>query len=400
LTPTVATSPTTLQAQSLAGRFVRRVIRLLRFAEGWRLSPEGLMWLMASGLMVWIGILKNINPLTALGYVMLILLVLNAFAAGRRLRWLEARRRVGELNFAGSGCKVEVRLRNSSPKARVGLCLEVIGSAHHLNWYLDRLEGQSGHLFRGEVVPPRRGWYDFGPIVATSGYPFGLVRRRVVLQGGVAALVLPRPGRLIRDRLRHQLRGVDPQGERVRRRGWRDDAAQAEVHGLRAFRPGDSPRWIHWRTSARRGELMVREMEDVPGDDLVLVLDTDTQPAESFEEAVRLAATVVWEWCRRRGDRLVLVMLANGETLVEDGICGPEHAQRLLELLAVVSAGPAVQSHACLVEVLGRAVPRTASVVIVSAGPSRLPALLESELGKPAVALDVTCWKEWGFYHP
>src|SRR5262249_49364986 len=64
-----------------------------------------------------------------------------------------------------------------------------------------------------------------------------------------------------------------PPSPRRRRRPRRHPTAQAEFHGLRAFRSGDSPRWIHWRTSARCGELMVREFEDVPPDHLVLVVE-------------------------------------------------------------------------------------------------------------------------------
>jgi uncharacterized protein (DUF58 family) len=364
--------------------------------RGWRLTSEGLLWLLTAVLLLGIGLFKNINLLALLGNVLLVLLVLNALVAGRRLGRLEARRHVGELIFAGSGTKVELRVRNLSGRARWGVRIEDSGPAHALGWYFDRLEGQASRVCRGEVVLPRRGWYDWGPIVATSGYPFGLIRRRVVLVPGMRVRVLPRPGRLIRDRLRQQLRGVDPRGERVRRRGWRDEAAQADVHGLRPFRPGDSPRWIHWRTSARRGELMIREMEDVPGDDLVLVLDNDPAEPEHFEEAVRLAATIVWEWCRRRGDRLILA--AGGAVL--DGVSGPEHALRLLECLAEVQAVPGLLPTLSAVTQLARIVPRTAGVVVVSAGPSRLPAVLEGSLGRPATVLDVSGWEEWGFYHP
>jgi hypothetical protein len=65
---------------------------------------------------------------------------------------------------------------------------------------------------------------------------------------------------------------------------------------------------------------MVREFEDVPGDDVVLVV----APGGDLETTICLAAGVCWEWCRRRGDRLVLLA---GETLLDDRT-GPEHARR------------------------------------------------------------------------
>jgi uncharacterized protein (DUF58 family) len=400
----MASSASPAPARSSALRAFQSTIRNSQSAigalGGFRLTGEGVLWLMTAALLVGIGVFKNIDLLTTLGYVMLVLIALNAMVAGRRLRRLEARRQVGELIFAGTGCKVEVRVRNLDQRPRVGVRVEDTGPDHTLGWYLDHIEGCASRACRGEVVLPRRGWYCFGRLLATSGYPFGLVRRRVVLREDMRVLVLPRPGKLVRERLRHQLRGVDPHGERVRRRGWRDESAQAEVHGLRAFRPGDSPRLIHWRTSARRGELMVREMEDVPGDDLVLVLDTAAPAEESFEEAVRLAATVVWEWCRRRGDRLTLAIPEGDNWKIHDGVSGPEHALSLLQCLAEVSMSPFNHPEQGHVEELSRAVPRTASVVIVSAGSTCLPTVLEPRVGRPVALLDVTRWKEWGFYHP
>jgi uncharacterized protein (DUF58 family) len=171
----------------------------------------------------------------------------------------------------------------------------------------------------------------------------------------------------------------------VRRRGWRHEAAQADFHGLRPFRPGDSPRWIHWRTSARRGELMVREFEDVPGDDIVLVL----APGVDLEPAIAAAATIVWEWCRRRGDRLVLLLGAEAH----DGLSGPEHARRLLERLATL--GPFDIEPPSL-EVLHELPPKLA-VVVLSSGPEGLGSTFQAALGRPSTVLDVTQPHEWGF---
>src|SRR5204863_4021232 len=131
-------------------------------------------------------------------------------------------------------------------------------------------------------------------------------------------IVLPRLGRLHRGRLRRFLARSSLTVSRSLQHPRRHPSAQAEFHGLRAFRSGDSPRWIHWRTSARCGELMVREFEDVPSDNLILVVDPslpekrgrDTLhsgvPSPFFallEDAISLAATICWAWCRQTGDR-------------------------------------------------------------------------------------------------
>jgi uncharacterized protein (DUF58 family) len=379
----------------------------LRLVRGWRLTPEGQLWLLAVVLLLGVGIVKNINLLTLLGYVMLVLLLLHALVVGRRLRRLEARRHVEEPVFAGGSCAVEVRLRNLGSRARPSVLLEDPGpgpGASRLDWYVDCLEGNARASFRGTFVVPGRGWHDWGPVAAVSGYPFGLVRRRVAVSAASRVLALPRPRTLSREGLRQYLRGADPRGERAHRRGWQHALAQAEFHGLRPFRPGDSPRLIHWRTSARRGELTVREMEDVPGEDVVLVLDTDTAAGVLFEEAVTLAATFVWEWCQRRGDRLVLAVAPAGPVL--DGRTGPEHAWRLLEHLATVGADtaspvpgpcPGEATEAAVFDAVCHLAPPL-SVFVVSAGPSSLGEALVARLGPSVTLLDVKHRQEWAFY--
>lgn len=360
-----------------------------------RLTAAGWLWLAVVAALLGIGIAKNINLLALLGYALLALLLLNAAAAGRRLRRLAARRDLPPQVFAGSPARVVVRVSNTSARRCAGARVGDRGPAGEVSWFLDDLAGHEKRRCEGELRLPRRGWCELGPVVASSAHPFGLVRREVEIEPAGKVLVLPRPGRLQRERLRLRLRGADPQAMRTTRRGWRHDAAQADFHGLRPFRPGDSPRWIHWRTTARRGEVMVRELEDVPGDDLVLVFDATGAAGEPFEQAVSLAATVVWEWSQRPGDRLVLAVAGVGGEVI-DGVTGAEHARRLLGALAVVSpAAPAALAGA-----LRERAPASAGVVVVTAGGTAVAAEAEAVLGRPALLLDVARQGEWDFYTP
>jgi uncharacterized protein (DUF58 family) len=86
-----------------------------------------------------------------------------------------------------------------------------------------------------------------------------------------------------------------------------------EYHGLRDYRPSDSPRWIHWRTTARIGRPMVKEFEQQSEQDLAILLDPwlprsriTPEQRETLEQAIRFAATVCLEACRRQGRRLTL----------------------------------------------------------------------------------------------
>ena len=82
----------------------------------------------------------------------------------------------------------------------------------------------------------------------------------------IKSLIYPRIGHMTRRWFQIQRKATE------NRQGQRHDssAQQVEYHGLRDYRSGDSPRWIHWRTSARRGELMVKEFEHQNEQDLAI----------------------------------------------------------------------------------------------------------------------------------
>ncbi len=125
-----------------------------------------------------------------------------------------------------------------------------------------RVRWQGPSPRRGQVsVPHRSTW--------STRSPFGLLERRETIAQPDQLLVYPTVGQLTR---RWHL--VQRQASETRR-GQRHDrsAQQQEYHGLREYRPGDSPRWIHWRTSARIGKPMVKEFEQQNEQDLAVLID-------------------------------------------------------------------------------------------------------------------------------
>jgi uncharacterized protein (DUF58 family) len=314
--------------------------------RSWRVPREGLLWLAVAATLLAVGLFKTINLLALLGCMLLAVWCLNAFLAGRCLRRLTGRRWIGRPVVAGQPTEVAVEVTNPEEAAVPALWLEDHGSAHRLSWFVPDLGGRQTRRFTSRVVLPARGRSTWGPLLAVSGYPFGLVQHRQPLTPPAEVIVWPRLGRLYRGRLRQYLPRYGLARDRIRRETRMHPTAHTDFHGLRAFRSGDSPRWIHWRTSARCGELMVREFEDVPTDDLILVVDparaARTPPGAvcpDLEAIVSLAATICWEWCKQRGDRLVLLVAGDNPVLL-DGLAGPEFAHRLLDCLAVLEAQP------------------------------------------------------------
>ncbi len=177
---------------------------------------------------------------------------------------------------------------------------------------------------------PRRGVYRYAGFRLSTKFPFALLRKSRVVELQTEVLVLPavHPVRL------PPLPAPGAAGEReqrVRGRG-------GDVYGLRDFRPGDDPRDVHWKSSAHRGRLVLRERQADVAQQVQLLLDHRLEPgaeasllsaAEGVERSVTLAASLAAEMIHR-GYRV-------GLQGIESGVpadAGPAHLARLLGYLA------------------------------------------------------------------
>ncbi len=385
-----------------------------------RIPLAGWLWLMIVAALLAIGLVRRINLLTLMACLLLVVWCLNVLLAHFHPRRLRGRRRLDRPVFAHTPFEVQVEVVNPRRTASRSVRVEDSGPAHALTWFTPRMAGRNTEIFRAAITLPDRGRYALGPLWAWSGYPFGLARRGARLVGGEELIVLPRLGRLHRGKLRQFLARGTTAAEPIRRATRRRIESQAEFHGLRAFRSGDSPRWIHWRTTARRGELMVREFEDAPGEHFILVLDPYSPPEEkvehdtteigkdarsrndlrhacpSLEAVIAFAATVCWEWRLNQGNRFVLGV-AGKAPVVLDGTASRDHALRLLESLAVQEAH-AIRDDVSVVDALARVVLPPAPVLLVSARTNRLEAALARALNRPVVSIEASALRDLDFY--
>ncbi|GIW88836.1 MAG: membrane protein [Isosphaeraceae bacterium] len=226
---------------------------------------------------------------------------------------------------------------------------------------------------RWEAPSPVRGRYELGRLEIITRAPFGLIERRLTVDAPASLIVYPRIGSLTRRW--NQLWRESTQS----RRGHRHDrtAQQQEYHGLRDYRSGDSPRWLHWRTSARVGRLMVKEFEQENDQEIAILLDAwlprsrpSPEQREAVELAIRFAASVCLNVSRSIGRRLVLGW--TGPTPgVRQGPAGPRLTHELLQTLAVHRAQS--EGHlSSLFDALPPAVLRDALIVVVTTRPVNL----------------------------
>jgi uncharacterized protein (DUF58 family) len=175
-----------------------------------------------------------------------------------------------------------------------------------------------------------RGRYAFEDVRVEIADPFGLESVAVPLPAPGALLVYPRLVRL--ERLFSETGTHSHDGRRLllrRQSGF-------ELHGVREYEQGESLRRVHWPSTARRGQLMVKELEDAPRDEIAVLLDADASAVvgESFDLQVRVAGSILEAYVRR-GRRAVLVVNSERRE-VQDVHSAAADWRRALELLAAI----------------------------------------------------------------
>ena len=201
-----------------------------------------------------------------------------------RITCTPARRRIP----AGTPLAVGVRVSNGA-RRRTAPSVEIIDDSADLPGVVLRLPPMpSGAVLEEgyQLSTARRGWRPIGPLWFEVADPFGLARHRHRAAQRDRVLVWPR----IED-LAGLSETIDDATER-RRRARIVPGAETDFHSLRRYEPGDDPHRIHWPSSTRYQELLVRRFETVQRPETLLYLETDANAAtpEVFERMVSAAA--------------------------------------------------------------------------------------------------------------
>jgi uncharacterized protein (DUF58 family) len=275
-----------------------------------------------------------------LTYVLLTLFILS---------WLWARYSLRKLTFHRNttsgrvqvGETFEERLMLDNTSVLPKLWVQIADGSDlpgHRAGYVASMGGRKRAMWKARTLCKRRGRFQLGPVTASSGDPFGLFRRRKFLTPSHELLVLPQVLPISSFAL--FTGGLPGRGRSSRR------ALQTTTNAttIRDYMAGDALSRIHWRSSAHYNKLMVKEFDLDPAVDAWIFLDLHdvVQAGEgehSTEEyGVTLAATIATYLLRQD---LSVGMIVNGqhrEILSLDR--GDRQIERVLELLAVVTAGP------------------------------------------------------------
>jgi uncharacterized protein (DUF58 family) len=309
--------------------------------QGWT-AGWGAMALFGTGRLLGIGQLYVFGAAA-------LLLVIGALAYVHLVRiHLEVDRQVHPARlYAGSTSRVRIRIgnlrRRRTPLLRID---DPVSDTHGAHMVLAPLDAGAAETCSYRLPTERRGIVHVGPLRIVIGDPFGLTRSAVTAAPQVQVTVFPRvdPVQPVPFTAGHDpLAGVR-QPNALGRSG--DD-----FYALRPYVMGDDLRRIHWPSTARHDELLVRQHEQPWQGRTTVLLDMDsaTYDPASFEEAVSAAASIVSANSQRRD--LVRLVTSDG-TDTGFGV-GRTHLEAMLERLAVAEAMP-VSNVRAMLELLQR----------------------------------------------
>ncbi len=199
--------------------------------------------------------------------------------------------------------------------------------------FIPHLPRRGQSVRRMEMLMRRRGRYRVDRIRLSSLFPLGFFRDGVRLRSAAEILVYPE---IFSPSSARPARTGKSGEESTRRAGWGHD-----LFALRAFRYGDDPRAIHWKQSARTGDLIFKERETEENRRLMIVFDNAVGELSGaadrrFERLVSEAATAAVDYL----DAGFEVALKTRDTSIEFG-GGQRQRRAILESLALIQALPA-----------------------------------------------------------
>lgn len=293
-----------------------------------RLTGRGVAVLVTAAVLLLVGLLLGLPLLRAVaGFAAGALLVAMVPALGR-LRPVIRREIHPDRVQRGSPAVAQLVVTNASGQRQPAFVARDTAGDHAEVVDVRALPPGGSARYLYELPTQRRGRIDVGPLVVERSDLLGLARSRGEVGEVTQLWVYPRRHAVRLSpagRSRHHHEGEPP---RLPMPGSMD------LRALREYVVGDEPRHLHWKATARTGQLMVREYVD-PAQPWSLIMLDDRAAALSpaaFEEAVEIVASLLWESCEL--DRPGRFCTASGQRIETRG--GATGARDLLDRLCLV----------------------------------------------------------------
>ncbi len=356
-----------------------------------RLSREGFHFLMILLFILVGAVLRDISLLIVLAGLMFALLLIQWRVGIRSVTSLETKREVPYTTVCGS--VIDVRITVANRRRWLGSWLLTVEDHVEQTSPNRRINTQRALTVIDDVAPGQqrqgvyqlqfhqRGHYEIGPTTLSTRFPLNLGRSTRQFINRNRIVVHPRPGTLT-NRC-HELFRVERQG--LSRAIARAGVNEGEFFGLRQWHNGDSQRWIHWRTTARLGELSVRQFEQQQRMQAVVVLDLNAKPDElwsieelpAVEKAISFMATLAIELVGR-GRHKLSVAIAGREIVELPNVQSRILVNDLLDHLASAASTAHKDALPQALERLQASLVRNPLLIVVSTRSNMLPQLIKN----------------------
>jgi uncharacterized protein (DUF58 family) len=246
------------------------------------------------GILIILAILDDYQGWRFLLFVLSALWALS-YAWARSLAHGLSLRREMRFGWAQVGDQLEERFHLANHSAFPAIWIEIIDQSNMPDYQVNivtGLDANGSQQWRSRGLCTRRGLFNLGPTTLRSADPLGLFEIKIHYPGFVTLMVTPPVVPL-------PAIEVAP-GGRVGEGRPRPNALERTINsaGVREYNPGDSLRWIHWRTSARRDNYFVKIFDNTPSGNWWIVVDVEesvqagASPRSTEEHSVILAASL------------------------------------------------------------------------------------------------------------
>lgn len=256
-----------------------------------------------------VALIAHANLLYLLLAMMLTFLLCSGLLPGLTLRRLSIQQIVPRRVYAGKSAPYHVVIRNlrrAVPSYALTVAPPNGGEGLPGRHFLLKLSAGESVSLEHSLTIGRRGWHRLPGVSVSTGFPFGLFTKRCCPLPDRPILVFP----AIRPITPLELSALAVTQEREgRRRG-----QSSGLHSLRDYRDDDDPRFIHWKSSARVGSLMLREPEAEESPKLSLLVEDPMPgaPSSLVEANISLAASLAVHTVQRGWE--VQLVLADSQT--------------------------------------------------------------------------------------
>lgn len=313
-------------------RPLRGAVRAWRRMRAWRridFTPGGLAFTLGTFAVGFAAMNTGNNLLYLLLGSMLGFIAVSGWLSEQAIRDLRVERHFPHAVTVGHDFRLSYEVRNRK-RLLPSLAVEIYEAGLPDRAFVAHVPPRGMVTTRSVNSFVRRGIYPLGTVTLSTSFPFGMFRKERDIEIPGEVVVWPRTDRPVREPVAGSGR-VPRSGLSVRGAA----GTRGEYRSLRGYRPGDDPKDIHWRSSARLREPVIREYERDGAETRWICLDIRGAPGDAAEVAVEVAASLASGAVEQHRP----FALVAGGALLEPGE-GIAHLERALDVLARVDFSP------------------------------------------------------------